>query len=54
MKVNFSETKIEDKFNNVFHFFYPQIYTEKEMSENSPIGSWKKFAFKLEEGIVHQ
>ena len=45
--------EIEDKFNNVFHFFYPQIYTEKEMSENSPIRSWKKFTFKLKNGIVY-
>ena len=44
--------EIERRFNEQFHFFYPQIYTEDEMSSSSPIGSWKKFAFLLEENIV--
>ena len=46
--------EIENRFNATFHFFYPQIYTEEEMSNNSPIRSWKKFTFKLKNGIVYR
>lgn len=46
--------EIEKRFNQNFHFFYPQIYTEEEISEKSEIGSWKKFAFRLEKNIVYE
>ena len=44
--------EIEKKFDEIFHFFYAQIYSEDEFGENSPIRGWKMFAFKLENKIV--
>ncbi len=46
--------EIESKCNEVFHFYYPQIYTEEQMNKNSPIGSWRKFAFRVDDGIVYE
>ena len=45
--------EIEKKFDENFHFFYAQTYSEEEFSENSPINSWRKFAFKVENNIVY-
>ena len=45
--------EIEKRFNEKFHFFYPQIYTEKQMN-TAQIGSWKTFAFRLKNEIVYQ
>jgi len=45
--------EIERKFNEVFHFYYPQIYTAEQM-DTKELVSWKKFSFRLEDGIVYQ
>jgi len=46
--------EIENRFNSIFHFFYPQIYSEEEMGDDSPIFGWKRFAFMLENGVVYE
>ncbi len=44
--------ELEKRFDEKFHFFYPQIYTEDDLNSNSSIESWKKFVFRLENNIV--
>ena len=46
--------EIERKFDENFHFFYPQIYTEDELMDGSSIGSWRKFAFRIENNVVYE
>ena len=46
--------EIEEKSNERFHFFYFQVYTEDDMEDASPISSWKKFSFLVDDWVVYK